>query len=335
MAFRTFYGIENGTIVQGIQGPQGFQGSTGPSGLDIVVSGFQGLQGLQGFLGYQGTQGPQGVQGIEGIQGFIGFQGNFGMQGVQGVDGVPGDQGSQGYDSAYPTIVAVRGAEGFIGMQGFMGVQGPQGRSGTIVRGFEGVQGASIAATGPRGAQGPQNAGPQGSSITAFMYGTGTSLASDVNGIVAALYTITDSNQISYINGRGVALFEVAGWYNITFTISIHPSIDNSSFNERVVPLQENRLSIFALLNGQTRTAWQSIVADGSRFAVALTSSFNYFAAVGNYVQFWVLRERSSFPNPFYINGVGNDGLSPNGVATSPSGNVVVANMAIKAISIA
>lgn len=331
MSFVIFRTLKSTLAVRGFQGSQG---SIGNAGINNTVSGAQGVQGIQGVQGAQGAQGLQGPVGLQGVQGIQGVQGLRGPQGLQGLEGTQGVRGSQGFESSYPIIVA-----NFPSAQGRQGVQGPRGQQGTLGKigiatsGPRGIQGITNALVGSQGTQGLQLQGPQGTSITSFLYATGLSQSTNINGAIPALYTIADSNGIVYDSSTGVVRFSVGGWYNVTFTASIHPSIERSTLGARTIPIREDRLSIFAILNGQTKVAWQSLLANNSVYAVALTSSFNYFATAGDYIQLWVLREFTGNSNLIYINGVGNP-FNPQAVAQSANGGVVTPGLAIKAISI-
>ena len=245
------------STVPGPAGPTGPQGATGPAGPASTVPGPPGTRGTRwwsypnptsvlavtgmitgdhyldqdGFvyvydgtnwttnLNIRGPDGPQGQQGPAGPTGAAGAQGPKGDTGATGpASTVPGPAGPTG-----PAGVA--GPKGDPGTPGATGAQGPKGDTGAAgTPGATGPQGPA----GATGATGPQ--GPAGSDATVTMTPAVHGEWSSVN--VQSLSSATWEPRFGWapepqapVNctyvGNGVISVALAGWYVITFVVTI------------------------------------------------------------------------------------------------------------------
>ena len=154
---------------------------------------------LLGATGPQGPQGPAGPTGATGSQGPKGDPGATGATGSQGPQGVKGDTGAAGTPGA-------------------TGAQGPKGDTG------------ATGAQGPQGATGAQ--GPAGSNATVTMMPKvhGEWISVNVQPLSTATWEprfgweVADATQppVNCVyTGNGLITVNLAGWYIISFVITI------------------------------------------------------------------------------------------------------------------
>ena len=167
----------NGTAFTSIrgQGPTGFTGptgATGPTGRTGATgatgpTGIAGAAGTTGPTGPTGTTGPTGATGPTGDAGTTGPTGPTGDAGAAGTTGPTGDAGAAGTtgptgDAGAAGTTGPTGDAGAAGTTGPTGDAGPTGAASTVT----GPTGADSTVTGPTGPAGPAGSGGGGSSVS-------------------------------------------------------------------------------------------------------------------------------------------------------------------------